>query len=110
MRYNYRGGILLTVLLFIFLFSFLFTLVIEDFKATQYFSKNTKDYYAAKIMVSMFLFEVKQEQHSLEKEGQQVFSEGVLNYKCDERTIYFTVELQQQSYTFQENYSIAKND
>lgn len=110
MKYNYRGGILLTALLFIFLFSFLFTLVIEDFKVTQHFSKNTKDYYTARIMVSMFLFEVKQEQRSLQKEGQQVFSEGILNYKSDERTIYFSVKLGQQSYNFQEEYSLAKTD
>lgn len=108
MKYNYRGGILLTALLFLFLFSFLFTLVIEDFQVTQHFSKNTKDYYTAKIMVSMFLFEVKQEHRSLEKEGQQAFSEGILNYQYDERTIYFSIELGQQSYTFQEEYSLAK--
>lgn len=110
MKYNYRGGILLTALLFIFLFIFLFALVIEDFQVTQHFSKNTKDYYTAKIMVSMFLFEVKQEKRLLERKGQQVFSEGILNYNCDERTIYFSVELGQKSYTFQEDYSLTKNN
>ncbi|MGX7136705.1 competence type IV pilus minor pilin ComGG [Enterococcus silesiacus] len=106
MRINqyYKGGILLTTLLFVFLFSFLFVLVLEDFQLTQRFTQKTKDYYSAKIMVSMFLSDVKQEQYPLEKAGNQHFSTGTLHYEYKQPTLNLTVQLKQTTYTFQEKY------
>ncbi|EOH92839.1 hypothetical protein UAW_02880 [Enterococcus haemoperoxidus ATCC BAA-382] len=110
MNKRYKGGVLLTTLLLVFLFSFIFMLVLEDFQLTQKFTKNTKDYYVAKTMVSMFLYDIKQEQASLEKEGQQRFSSGILEYRYDQTTIKFIIHINQTTYEFQEEYRVMKKE
>lgn len=104
MNRQYKGGILLTTLLFVFLFSFLFALVLDDFQLTQRFTQQTKDYYSAKAMVSMFLSDVKQEQYLIEETGYQHFSTGTLYYEYKQPILKFTVQLKQTTYTFQEKY------
>lgn len=108
MKNKYRGGILLTALLFLFLFSFIFTLVLEDFQMTQRFSQKTTTYYIAKTMVSMFLSDVKQGHQLLEEAGQQHFSTGTFRYEYDQRTVKFTVQINQITYKFQEEYQQRK--
>lgn len=109
MNRQYKGGILLTTLLFVFLFSFLFVLVLDDFQLTQRFTQKTKDYYSAKIMVSMFLSDVKEEQYPLEKTGHQHFSTGMLYYEYKQPILKLTVQLKQTTYTFQEKYLKKEN-
>ncbi|MBO0440882.1 competence type IV pilus minor pilin ComGG [Candidatus Enterococcus ikei] len=109
MKKRHRGGVLLTALLFIFLFSFIFILVLEDFQLTQRFSQKTRDYYIARTMSSMFFFDVKQEQRTLDKTGYQKFSTGILYYEYDQKTIKFTVRLDQETYKFQEEYQKNSN-
>ncbi|WP_207694134.1 hypothetical protein DOK67_0001925 [Enterococcus sp. DIV0212c] len=109
MKKRHRGGVLLTALLFIFLFSFIFMLVLEDFQLTQRFAQKTRDYYIAKTMISMFFFDVKQEQRTLDKTGYQKFSTGILQYEYDQKTVKFTVQLNQAIYKFQEEYQKKSN-
>ncbi|OJG72001.1 hypothetical protein RV12_GL001084 [Enterococcus quebecensis] len=57
-------------------------------------------------MVSIFLYNIKQEKEKLKKEGQQKYSTGMLYYKYDQTTLNFRVRLDQTqaTYQFQENY------
>ncbi|MGX7149350.1 competence type IV pilus minor pilin ComGG [Enterococcus ureasiticus] len=110
MNKKYKGGVLLTALLFVFLFSFIFTLVLEDFQLTHRFTKKTKDYYIAKTMVSMFLSDIKQEKQQLVKKGYQNFSIGTLQYEYDQATISIVVQLNQTTYSFQEQYKEVKKN
>ncbi|EOI03082.1 hypothetical protein UAY_00829 [Enterococcus moraviensis ATCC BAA-383] len=108
MNKRYNGGILLTTLLLVFLFSFIFMLILEDFQLTQAFTKKTKDYYIAKIMVSMFLSDRKKEQKSFEKKGEQRYSTGILQYEYNETIVWFTIEVNQATYKFKEEYHKSK--
>lgn len=108
MSNRYKGGILLTTLLLVFLFSFIFIWVLEDFQLTQRFTQETKDYYIAKTMVSMFLTDIRQETQPLGKRGQQHFSSGTLQYEYDQKTINFVIQLNQTRYRFQMNYQAVE--
>lgn len=101
MKTKYRGGILLSALLFLFLLSFLFLIVLEDFQLTQRFSKKTKDFYTAQIMVDMFLFEAEQKKE-LKLKGEINFSTGKLHYIFNKNTIEIVVVIGKDTYQFQE--------
>lgn len=110
MRSKYKGGVLLTTILLVFLFSFIFILILEDFQLTQRFTKNTKEYYTAKTMVSMFLYEVKRERQPLANKGNQAFSVGTLDYEYDGMAITCVVQLNNRVYKFKESYQKAKKE
>lgn len=107
---KHKGGILLTALLFIYLFSFIFILVLEDFKLTQQFVLETKNFYIAKTMVSMFLFDLKQENKEVKHMGQECFSSGSLEYTYDQNKLNFSITIGGQRYNFQENYKIRSEE
>lgn len=107
---KYKGGVLLTTLLLVFLFSFIFMLVLEDFQLTQRFTHETKEYYIAKTMISMFLADIRQEAQPLGKVGQQRFSSGTLQYQYDQKTIHFIIQLNQRRYRFQINYQEVEKE
>ncbi|OJG27526.1 hypothetical protein RU98_GL002615 [Enterococcus caccae] len=76
----------------------------EEFQLTQRFTHKTKEYYIAKTMVSMLLFDIKEGQKGLEKKGHQDFSSGKVQYEYDRIRLKFIVQLNQKTYRFQEDY------
>ncbi|MEI5995051.1 competence type IV pilus minor pilin ComGG [Candidatus Enterococcus mansonii] len=105
MKNRHKGGILLTALLFTFLFSFIFILVLEDFKLSQHFSVQTKDYYTAKTIARLFVSTIKK-QKVIEKSGRQQFSEGILEYEYDKKTLKIIININKKYYQFQERYQL----
>ena len=79
-------------------------MVLEEFKLSQQFTQKTKEYYVAKTMVSMFLAEIKQTDKKVEQKGQRGFSAGQLNYEYNQEKFTIFVNVNDQNYTFYEDY------
>ncbi|MHC5229911.1 competence type IV pilus minor pilin ComGG [Enterococcus sp. LJL99] len=88
----------MTTLLFFFLFSFLFLTILEDFKLTQQFYFETKDFYIAKMMVHLFLTT---EKIPAEK-GEITFSAGTLLYNCEGESVSMQITVNKKQYFFEE--------
>ena len=88
----------MTTLLFFFLFSFLFLTILEDFKLTQQFYFETKDFYIAKMMAYMFLTTEK----ITEEKGKIDFSTGMLRYSYEAETILLDIQVNNKHFQFKE--------
>ena len=88
----------MTTVLFLFLLSFLFLTILEDFKLTQQFYFETKDYYIAKIMTQVFLTNKK----IPTEKGELTFSKGTLFYHVKGNYISMEVKINNRNYIFKE--------
>lgn len=98
MKNRFQGSTLMTTLLFFFMFSFLFLTILEDFKLSQQFYSETKDFYIAKMMVRIFLTNEKISADQCEV----TFSVGSLIYSYEKDTVSFKITVNEKHYAFKE--------
>jgi hypothetical protein len=112
MNKKYQGGILLTAVLFVYFSSFLLLVTLENFKLSQKFTINNRDFYTEKVMVSMFLAEIKQKDKILKEGGTVHYVQGHLDYVYKDQVLEIKVALKNRPlyYQYKEKIELKKEE